>query len=977
MATESPKHSAASPGRRLHSNTARQETITQGNYESFDDFITQYENFDVAAPVDDYQYQIPVPANFDQYYPQQDFDQIPQPEYVQPAPEGQFDDLGFVGGPYDPQLSQFAPIPQYTDPLGGATDYDNSFWAPADPIYNIGVPPAHIDCLDQRTRQASVNLLEGNSRFSIPDGNLQAFNVYQGTYYNPGPAPAHPTSLNSPYYVKPPRPVDPRLIDPRLFGEADADSIPCPPSPRTLPSGRSPQYNPHKRNRSLVDNLDDDSYLPRKKLQTEAVPHSVNPRKRSNEFDDFDQSRRKKPRADAPHSPYSLSLHSRAGRSVVSSDPSADLSPGERAMLRDSRRIRKKHSGVVNYALEKPKTDNKRHWIRKNAQTQGLTTRTGKINQYKDDYENLPHPIGEWASSHYKFKYTDDGEFEQKTMSARQIEQFILQYPKDNKYARLKLWIQVSPTDSARRYNSQSWSKCRFRDCPVQREQVGTILHGHFRVSFDEKWHRHRENANPFLTAGYVHLYCMERFLDFPKICKEADVEVDTRQLTSEPKQKFAATLYGHGACGIAQDFVRYASKGQLHRLTEFAQYPKHENHPKGAPKYYYDTLNYHMTVATTECRATAQIKQFTGKKLQWSHMIVHAGDLEVMLKNAARDKARKKAKKQGKKSGKRQDESSDSEEGDILTLMSPRMKARVEGILQRVAAPGGSVEPAKKRPEKKYAEKKHPSKKQSTKKHAKLNSDGDSDEDDFSVHDEHSDDEGPPLSRPSPASRSQPARRESVRLRQSPRLRQNPRLHSQASSHQQISPRQPVYPDQAVYPPQQPYPYQQTSTHPQPPSHQYPDPSNPDPYSDFSTYPDLPDFPDLVPVQPNGQPTDNIWDPNTQLDTTFPDDLFAGFGQDAPIEWDDSFNLPLNRRISSAFSMASRRRSSGFTPRQYSLRRNSQKRAETETGKEGETRQRRVSFADPTTHVYELGSPPLARGRRSSARLAEMAAKR
>ncbi|KAF2726963.1 hypothetical protein EJ04DRAFT_570807 [Polyplosphaeria fusca] len=368
-----------------------------------------------------------------------------------------------------------------------------------------------------------------------------------------------------------------------------------------------------------------------------------------------------------------ISKESAKSSNTKASGSSWSEAPSERTYLKNTRRVKHRISVAPQFkAGEAPRVDEGRPWVRINATTVGKTTRTSKINHYKADYQRRAHPVGNWSSQHFDFQYTKDGEFKERSMSAAQIKEFILQYPRDHKtLAKLKLWIQKGPTDSARRYLTTTWSKCRMRECPANVWQTGTILHGHYRVAFDEKWHRDRENSDPFLVAGYVHLYCMERFLDFPDICKYADVEVDTRQLTNEPNGKFAASLAGQPECGIAQDFVERCRRGKdsLRKSEYFHNYPEHKSFRKGEAKPYKDTqLAFWMTKIKADTRPAAQIRQFMNRGLKDTHLLANMGDLKVLFREVAKQKTeRKKAVKSKKR--KEPDSDSDSESDDELPL--------------------------------------------------------------------------------------------------------------------------------------------------------------------------------------------------------------------------------------------------------------------------------------------------------------------
>lgn len=323
------------------------------------------------------------------------------------------------------------------------------------------------------------------------------------------------------------------------------------------------------------------------------------------------------------------------------------------------------------FKYERPQADSQKPWIRTNGTTRGLTTRTAKCNSYDPGqyYTYTPPPLGDWSSRRNEFQYTKNGELSDATYSAEQIRDFILNYPEDKDgKTRLQLFIQVGPTDSARRYLSQTWAKCRFRDCPVNKYEKGTILHGHYRVAFDERSYGTSNRYDPHLAASaYAHLYCMERFLDFEYICRKTHVQVDTRQYSTEPKGKFHATLSGRPECGIAQEFVKYASRGTLRTsMSEFAEYPVHSQYAEGQSKPHEHTLTAHMHKVKAGTRPAAQIKQFEDRGLGPSHILVNKGDLEVLMqeKRRKKDKAAKNLAKRKRERDLRQ-ESDDEDEDD------------------------------------------------------------------------------------------------------------------------------------------------------------------------------------------------------------------------------------------------------------------------------------------------------------------------
>ncbi|KAF2749925.1 hypothetical protein M011DRAFT_465580 [Sporormia fimetaria CBS 119925] len=353
---------------------------------------------------------------------------------------------------------------------------------------------------------------------------------------------------------------------------------------------------------------------------------------------------------DSENSPRGGSTGRKRRMSTISEYASTDAS--ERKRLKLSRQVRGHGSkNQLGFKLEKPKMRGDKPWVRVNGSTRGLTTRSAKINRYTGaGYEVRPHPIGKaWQTpSGFTFDYTEKWEFKKVKYSAEELNAFIFEYPYNKKtHAKLKLWLQKTPTDSAFRYNSPFHSKCRFKHCPSQLYEQGRILHGHYRIAFDERWHANGMNVDPYHVAGFVHLYCMERFLDFEEVCKLGIVEVDTRSMPNEPKMRFAATLHGQAELPIAQEFIEACKNDDLRNVTEFRNYPVHEQFRRGQEKPHKDTLTYHMHMVKLLARPPSQIKELgVDRVLKPSNVLVHKGNLEVHYLPKRQTKAKKSKRK-------------------------------------------------------------------------------------------------------------------------------------------------------------------------------------------------------------------------------------------------------------------------------------------------------------------------------------------
>ncbi|KAH9870081.1 hypothetical protein J1614_007003 [Plenodomus biglobosus] len=288
---------------------------------------------------------------------------------------------------------------------------------------------------------------------------------------------------------------------------------------------------------------------------------------------------------------------------------------------------------------QKPKKPEDKSWVRINSSTKGETTRTARINKFTDigtKYKHHPLPIGNWqSSSGFKFEYTHHfgmDEFKKQSMSARQIHEYITDYPSDY----LRIWIQLTPGDSARRYASEPHSRCIFEQCPNRKwGGKATIEVGTYRVAFDEKHKKYGKGVcDPFDCVGYAHLYCMERFLDFAGICETADVKVDDRSgLDKEPKAVAGFSFLNNRHMYdklIAEKFIKAAQAGALDCTPEFRDYPNHCDYARGQPKPHDKTLVAALYEANLSQRTRSQIKQFVNRKIQPGAFPIHRGDQEM-----------------------------------------------------------------------------------------------------------------------------------------------------------------------------------------------------------------------------------------------------------------------------------------------------------------------------------------------------------
>ncbi|KAF7948627.1 uncharacterized protein EAE97_004038 [Botrytis byssoidea] len=239
-------------------------------------------------------------------------------------------------------------------------------------------------------------------------------------------------------------------------------------------------------------------------------------------------------------------------------------------------------------------------WIKPNATTQGKNKRSRNIQSMNPSrfYTPLAQPPRSWGTPNragvHPFQYTKDGELKPHVRyTVNQIQEFIFNHPghtgqgqRHTKNSGLTLWVQSVPSDSAARYSHQNSDKCRFEDCPVRN---GTIHKGHYRVAFDEQ-SSDPVVTDPFHNAGHVHLYCLEKFLDFPFICANFNVRPDYR-IFPEGRNKMAITRDHLEMKKVVGKFIRHAERNFASQGTTA---PRH--------RYSYEnTLSYALTAKALE----------------------------------------------------------------------------------------------------------------------------------------------------------------------------------------------------------------------------------------------------------------------------------------------------------------------------------------------------------------------------------------
>lgn len=262
-------------------------------------------------------------------------------------------------------------------------------------------------------------------------------------------------------------------------------------------------------------------------------------------------------------------------------------------------------------------------WIRTNGTTKPCK-RAKRINDQANIHYAGASPCQTWHSTHgYLFRYTEHGELDKKEKgySAKRLLAYIHE---KGIQGGLKLRIQRAPADSARRYASATMNMCKFSECPLK--LIGckrNIAVGHYRVAFDEKWNC-RKNINPFDCAGYVHLYCLERFLDFERICKQSLIEFDIR-----PEIVGRARVFEHV---YVNNFIERARIGTLRSAdSRFKRYPISKNVQDKVGQYKH-TLCYRLVKAKVESKINKIQRDATTYIPNASQEHVNLGDLQMSI---------------------------------------------------------------------------------------------------------------------------------------------------------------------------------------------------------------------------------------------------------------------------------------------------------------------------------------------------------
>lgn len=240
------------------------------------------------------------------------------------------------------------------------------------------------------------------------------------------------------------------------------------------------------------------------------------------------------------------------------------------------------------------------------------------------------------------FTYTKHGELNPGNLfTAAEIQHYLWRHPlhegsHDRRSSPLTLRIHRNPPASSDRYPANHGShRCRFRECPANNN---TIDKGQFIVMFDELSAIY-PNHDPYLTAGYVHLYCLERFLDFPDICATLNVQTEKRRLGRETKN-----LMRLDPEQVEEEADSFIGTCRESRRRQPDEYPSYKERSEVTGKPYEGTLTHRMHLAKLTNRSGSINKQEAAREKaagqKGGSLGSHLGDL--VLATTLRQSTRK-----------------------------------------------------------------------------------------------------------------------------------------------------------------------------------------------------------------------------------------------------------------------------------------------------------------------------------------------
>lgn len=196
--------------------------------------------------------------------------------------------------------------------------------------------------------------------------------------------------------------------------------------------------------------------------------------------------------------------------------------------------------------------------------TRGSTQENGPKKATKS-CESAYKPLEIAPASWDIFEYNSFGELEPgRAYSAQELLRYLYCNPQHQvsekynpKLGGFTIWIQRTPRASTFGYGRPrpEAELCRFKNC----EHNNVIKAGDIRVAFDELTNN-TPNLDPKHNAGYAHLSCLEKQMDFPMLCKDMEVKPENRVLPLEWTQRNPMILQDRTELDHVQRFIDFCN---------------------------------------------------------------------------------------------------------------------------------------------------------------------------------------------------------------------------------------------------------------------------------------------------------------------------------------------------------------------------------------------------------------------------------
>lgn len=212
--------------------------------------------------------------------------------------------------------------------------------------------------------------------------------------------------------------------------------------------------------------------------------------------------------------------------------------------------------------------------------------------------------------------------------------------------AGLTLWIGWAPAQSGHRYPTRDSHKCRFADCAIKSHTIGS---GDPQVIFDERMNEDGSMYDPYHNAGYIHLYCLEKYFDLMQLWEHLDVRLDTRAFQKED-QNWGSINYKHPSMtAVVHQWVDqqwpiyYQFKAE--RDSRRNMYRAKDQRVPSRPRSFDDFLTKRLVENHVANTPQGQIKQRNARKKGKEHAMdisMHLGNLDFVSSNRANRNASK-----------------------------------------------------------------------------------------------------------------------------------------------------------------------------------------------------------------------------------------------------------------------------------------------------------------------------------------------